>query len=127
MLKKFTYFFGLAFTFIGIAGFLPNGHAIIGVKLHQITAFHNLIHLSTGLSAFYYAYQKPELIKTYFTIFAPFYFALGVFGFIFNGNIFNLVIVEPIDNILHIVIAILCFFVNTIIPNLISKKRTFKE
>jgi Domain of unknown function (DUF4383) len=125
MLKKFTYLFGLAFTFVGIAGFLPDGNAIIGVKSHQITAFHNLIHLSTGLSAFYFAHQKPRLINTFFTVFAPFYFALGVLGFIFNGNILNLVIVEPIDNILHIAIAVLCFVIGTIIPNFISKKRIF--
>jgi hypothetical protein len=122
MLKKFTYLFGVAFTFVGLAGFLPNGHAIIGVKSHQITAFHNVIHLSTGLSAFYFAYQKPGLIRTYLTVFAPFYFALGVLGFIFNGNIFNLVIVEPIDNFLHMMIATLCFVVGLVIPNLMREK-----
>jgi Domain of unknown function (DUF4383) len=122
MLKKFTYLFSLAFTLVGIAGFLPNGHAIIGVQAHQITAFHNLIHLSTGLSAFYFISQKPSLINTYFTVFAPFYFALGVLGFVFNGNIFNLVIVEPIDNLLHMVIATLCFIVGAVIPRFVRKK-----
>jgi Domain of unknown function (DUF4383) len=121
MLKKFTYLCGLAFTFVGIAGFLPNGHEIIGVKPHQITAFHNLIHLSSGLSAFYFAYQKPGLINTFFTVFAPFYFALGVLGFIFNGNIFNLVIVESIDNIFHMAIGALCFVVGTIVPRFFGK------
>jgi Domain of unknown function (DUF4383) len=123
MLRKFTYLFSLAFTLVGLAGFLPNGHAIIGVEPHQITAFHNLIHLSTGLSAFYFVSQKPGLLNTYFTVFAPFYFALGVLGFVFNGNMLNLVIVEPIDNILHMAIAALCFIVGAVIPQFVSEKR----
>jgi Domain of unknown function (DUF4383) len=125
MLRKFTYLFGALFTFVGTAGFLPNGHEILGVKSDHVTAFHNLIHLSTGLSAFYCAYKKPVLIETYFTYFAPFYFLLGILGFVFNGNIFNLVIVEAADNSLHMAIAILSFIVGVIIPKFVSKKRNY--
>jgi Domain of unknown function (DUF4383) len=123
MLRTFTYLFGLAFTLVGVAGFLPNGHEILGVKAHQITLFHNFVHLSTGLSALYFAYQKPALITAYFTVFSPFYFSLGILGFLFGGNIFNLILVEPVDNLLHMAVAALGFVVGVILPRLLSKRK----
>lgn len=116
MLRKFTYLFGVAFTFVGIAGFLPNGHEIIGVKAHHITAFHNLVHLGTGLSSLYFAYKKPAFLTDYFMVFSPFYFSLGILGFIFKGNIFNLILVEDADNILHMAVAIIGFIAGVLMP-----------
>lgn len=123
MLKKFTYLLGLVFTLVGAAGFLPNGHEVLGVKAHQITIPHNLLHLSTGLGAIYFAYKKPWLIEKFFTSFGCCYFVVGILGVVLNGNIFNLIIVEPIDNSLHIVIAVLCFVVGFVIPRFFHKNR----
>jgi Domain of unknown function (DUF4383) len=121
MLRKFTYLFGVAFTLVGIAGFLPNGHEILGVKAHHITVFHNLVHLSTGLTALYFAYKKPTLLTTYFTVFSPFYFSLGILGFIFNGNIFNLILVEAADNLLHMAVAMIGFIAGVLMPKFMPK------
>lgn len=127
MLKKFTYLSGFLLVLVGVLGFLPNAHKILGVQPHQITVFHNLVHLITGLGAIYFAPQKTSLIKTYFNILGYVYFALGILGFVFNGNIFNLIIVEPLDNFLHLSIAILGFSVGTIVPRFFGKSIKYEK
>ncbi len=127
MLRKFAYLSGSLLVLVGILGFLPNAHKILGVQPHQITVFHNLVHLITGLGGVYFASRKTSLIKTYFNILGCVYFVLGILGFIFNGNIFNLLIVEPLDNFLHLSIAILGFSVGTIIPRFFSKNVKYQE
>lgn len=123
MLKKFTYLSGLILVLVGSVGFLPNGHEILGVQPHQITVFHNFIHLITGLGAIYFAYKKPSFIKTYFNILGSVYLTFSIIGFAFKNNIFNLIILAPLDNFLHLCIAILSFAVGTIIPKLFVKKK----
>jgi hypothetical protein len=127
MLKKFAYLSGSLFVLVGILGFLPNAHQILGVQPHQITVFHNLVHLISGLGAIYFAPQKTSLIKTYFNILGCVYFALGILGFALNGNIFNLLIVEPLDNFLHLSIATLGFSVGTMFPRFIGKMQIIKN
>jgi hypothetical protein len=122
MLRKFTYLSGLILVLVGAVGFLPNAHEILGVEPHEVTVFHNFIHLITGLGAIYFAYKKPSLIKTYFNILGSVYLTFSIIGFAFNNNIFNLIILAPLDNFLHLSIAILSFAIGTIIPKLFSKK-----
>jgi Domain of unknown function (DUF4383) len=119
MLRKFTYLAALAFLLVGVIGFFPLGKTILG----PITTSHNLLHLGTGLVALCSAYQKPTLMATFFNIFSCLYFAVAILGHVFNGNIFNLLIVQaPLDNYLHLAIAISLFVVVTIITRLFSKK-----
>ncbi|MCC5633709.1 DUF4383 domain-containing protein [Nostoc sphaeroides CHAB 2801] len=120
---KFTYLSGLILVLVGVVGFLPNGHEILGVQPHQITVLHNLIHLTTGLGAIYFAYKKPSFIKTYFNILGCIYLTFSILGFALNNNIFNLIILAPLDNFLHFSIAILSFAVGTIIPKIFGKKK----
>ena len=122
MLKKFTYLSGLILVLVGVVGFLPNAHKILGTKPHQITVFHNFIHLITGLGAIYFAYKKTSLIKTYFNILGSVYLTFSIIGFAFDNNIFNLIILAPLDNFLHLFIAVISFAVGTIIPNFFGKK-----
>jgi Domain of unknown function (DUF4383) len=124
MLRKFTYFVSLAFLLVGMIGFFPIGKAILG----PITTSHNLLHLGTGLVALYVAYQKPALTATFFNVFSCIYFAVAILGHIFNGNIFNLLFVQPpADTYLHMAIAIVLFAVVTTITRFFSKKRTYQE
>ena len=127
MLKKFTYSFGLILVLVGAVGFLPNSYKFLGVEPHQVTIFHNFIHFITGLGAIYFAYKKPSLIKTYFNIFGCVYLTFSILGFAFNNNIFNLIILAPLDNFLHLSIAILSFAIGTIIPKLFGKKRNYQN
>lgn len=124
MLRKFTYFTALAFLLVGAIGFYPIGKAILG----PITTSHNLLHLGTGLVALYVAYQKPALTTIFFKVFSCIYFTIAIFGHIFNGNIFNLLIVQPpTDTYLHTAIAIVLFAVVTIITRVFAKKRTYQK
>jgi Domain of unknown function (DUF4383) len=124
MLRKFTYFTAISFLLVGAIGFFPIGQVILG----PISISHNLLHLGTGLVALYVAYRKPALTATFFKVFSCIYFAIAIFGHILNGNIFNLLFVQPpIDTYLHMAIAIALFAAMTIITRFFGKKELIKN
>lgn len=124
MLKKFTYLAAVAFLVVGTIGFFPIGKDILG----PISPSHNLLHLGTGIAALYVANQTRSLMAMFFNSFAGLYFAVAILGHIFNGNIFNLLIVQPpLDTYLHLVIAVALFAVVTMITRFSGKSRADQE
>jgi hypothetical protein len=110
LLQIIPYLLGLGLIFVGIAGFLPNGHTILGVHAHQITNQHNFIHLLTGLGLIFVTFTKSQFARIYLTLMAILYVILATLGIILNGNIFNTVFAETLDHVLHFGIAILCIW-----------------
>jgi Domain of unknown function (DUF4383) len=108
--QKLPYLLGIALILVGLIGFLPGGHAILGIPHNHITGEHNLIHLLTGIGTIFFAFTKSSFGKVYFTLMGLLYLFLVISGIVLDGNIWNIVFVELLDNILHFLIALLCFW-----------------
>lgn len=116
MLRIIGVLFGIAFIFVGIAGFLPHfiqNNLLFGY--FEVNAMHNLVHIVSGVIAIMAA-TSYYYIKLYFRVFGVVYALVAILGFFNNGNLY-IMHVNLADNLLHVVIALVAlllgFFVRS--------------
>src|SRR5690554_3213949 len=90
---------GILFTAIGILGFF--NQPVLGI--FAVNTSHNLIHLLTGIVAFWTATQDSRTIALTGWVFATVYAVVTVLGFISTDNlILGFLRVNQADNYLHL-------------------------
>lgn len=108
--QKLAKIFGIVFVLVGVLGFVPmatSGNLLLGV--FEVDALHNVIHLATGLIAFWAAGTVANS-RLFFKVFGVIYALVTVLGFALGGNIAGLFMVNMADNILHLVIALVALY-----------------
>ncbi|OGT45912.1 MAG: hypothetical protein A3E83_02385 [Gammaproteobacteria bacterium RIFCSPHIGHO2_12_FULL_41_20] len=103
--------FGIAFVFVGIAGFMPtftmDGYLF---GLFMVNMLHNLVHIMSGvigiLAAFKFIYAK-----WYFRILGIVYILVMILGFIRSEILHTIGLhMNLADNFLHLLIALVALY-----------------
>jgi uncharacterized membrane protein len=121
LLQTLPYLLGIALITVGSIGFLPNGPEILGTDIHHINNHHNYIHLLSGIGIVLFWIFKSPFTKLYLTLVSMLYLFLTISGIALNGNVFDIFLVESLDNTLHFGIVILCIWFAYFPPFTIKK------
>jgi len=93
---------------VGILGFIRvfvRDDHLFG--LYQINALHNLVHIITGLPGIFFVfYRRGRFALVYLLSLGFLYAVLTLFGFVYNGDFFDLAYFNLDDNLLHAGIAV---------------------
>ncbi len=111
MIRTVTWVYGVAFSVVGILGYLPgvttqDGH-LLGV--FGVDAVHNLVHVLFGVSGF--AAALTGWSRPYLRGVGVIYLLLGVLGFVpglyFGGDemLLGIIRINLADNLLHLVLG----------------------
>lgn len=104
MYKKLAKIFGIAFVVVGILGFIPG----ITVKEHllglfHVNAAHNIVHIVTGLIAFWASRTSGRASLLFFQVFAVIYLGVALLGFGYgNHSILGFIANNYADTWLHL-------------------------
>ncbi|HXG93727.1 MAG TPA: DUF4383 domain-containing protein [Blastocatellia bacterium] len=80
MAKPVSTLIGLILLVVGVVGFIPNTHNLLGAHLSPA---HNAVHIVSGLLALYFGIKgTPGQAKAFALIFGIVYAALGVVGYL---------------------------------------------
>jgi hypothetical protein len=107
MLANISKLFGAVLLVVGILGFVPaftpDGH-LLGI--FHVNAFHNMVHVLSGVAALAAGFTGYKYSKLYFQVFGVVYALVAVLG-VFYGNdpILGLIAHNYADLFLHIAIA----------------------
>jgi hypothetical protein len=103
--RFYAILFGIAFIFVGVAGFLPsfNQDALLFGYLSD-GKIHNMIFIVAGVLAIMAA-TSYYACRLYFQLAGTVYIVLGIWGLLAGGNL-RFMQVQMFDNILYIVIGI---------------------
>lgn len=104
--KNIGMIFGVIFIILGLLGFV-NGAGIVGDGLFQTDTTHDVIHLITGLILLFVAMKSVDSIGMTLKVLGIIYLLVAILGFIGDGNVLSLFVVNTADNVLHLVIAII--------------------
>jgi hypothetical protein len=112
--KTIALVFGIVFLLIGVLGFVPAltpGGALLG--LFMVNGLHSIVHLLFGVLGIAAALMGME--RLYNRAAGVIYLLLGVLGLIPalvpNGLLLGLVMINPADNVLHLVIGAVLAYV----------------
>src|SRR5437879_5334004 len=87
VVRVFAIVFGLVFFLIGIAGFIPqftpNEHLL---RLFSVNAFHNMVHLVSGIIFFWVGMKGAHASQVFFRIFGVIYFVVAILGFFYRDQ-----------------------------------------
>ena len=103
--------FSVIFILVGILGFIPGVTAdgyLFGI--FESSAILSVAYLVSGIFALL-CVGSQRGAKSYFKIFGVVYALLAILGFIDGSNIFNLLIVNGADNVLHLLVAVVALVV----------------
>ena len=107
MLKTFAVLFGIAFVLIAVLGFVPRTAPegmLFGI--FHVNALHNIIHLSTGVIAFWVARKGAHACRNFYKFFGLVYALVAIAGFFYGDqDIFGMIATNNADNWLHALIA----------------------
>ncbi len=103
MTKNVLYVLGAVFIVLGLLGFV--NHPVLGI--FEVNTLHNLIHLVSGILVLMFAGMGEMQAKKFALVLGVVYALITILGFLLSGNIFNLVMVNMADNLLHLVLAVL--------------------
>jgi hypothetical protein len=108
MAKTLAIVFGIVFVLVGILGFIPN--PLVGTgAIFEADTLHNLVHLVIGLILLAVAFWSPMQSALWLKIMGFVYLVVAILGFLLvsgTGELLGLVSINPADNWLHIVLAI---------------------
>lgn len=107
LVKPLTWILGIVLTIIGVYGFFSGGM----VLSFQVDTLHNVVHLASGLIALWAANAGQAASKTFLVIFGIIYALVAVLGFMMNGDVLGLMMMNDADNWLHVAIAAACLIV----------------
>lgn len=107
MLSNIAKAFGAVLLLIGILGFIPaftpDEHLL---AIFHVNAFHNMIHVLSGVAALAAGFSGYKASKLYFQVFGVIYAIVAVLGVFYGDNpILGLIAHNMADLVLHIVIA----------------------
>lgn len=108
-LRTILVLFGIGFLFLGIAGYMPlftHGKYLFG--LFFVSNAHNIIHIVSGISAFFIVYKHAYALR-YFCTISIIYGLLALLGF-WQGSATQHMHLNTADNILHLGIALIAFY-----------------
>ena len=112
--KTIALVFGIVFLLIGVLGFVPAltpGGALLG--LFMVNGLHSVVHLLFGVLGIGAA--LTGMGRLYNRAAGVIYLLLGVLGLIPalvpNGMLLGLVMINPADNVLHLVIGAVLAYV----------------
>lgn len=108
-LRIIAVIFGIAFIFVGVAGFIPAfmiNDYLFG--FFEINAMHNFVHIISGVIAIMAA-TSYRYTRLYFQIFGVIYALVAILGFWRNGDLF-MMHVNMADNFLHTGIAVVALY-----------------
>ena len=109
MLRIIAIIFGIAFIFVGVAGFLStfvkNG-LLFGI--FEMGSLHSIAFIVTGVLAIMCA-TRFKSTKLYFKIVGIVYAIVAIVGFWRGGDLYILH-VNLADNVLHIVIGVIAIY-----------------
>ena len=112
MAKKVVSIIGWIFIVIGILGFVPgitSDGMLLGI--FAVDAVHNVIHLITGILAVWLAMRGEANAMMYAKIFGVIYILVTILGFIGNDSVLGIFANNMVDNILHLVLAVILLWV----------------
>lgn len=102
MAKKVVMVLGVVLLLIGIIGFFNN--PILGI--FGVDTIHNVVHLVSGLLALLATVNGESASKMFAKIFGIIYALLGVLGFLMASPLLGFLMVNPADNVLHLIVGI---------------------
>jgi hypothetical protein len=112
---------GAALAVAGVLGFIADGSFDTGSAIQgdsflglEVNGWHNLVHLGSGVVLLAAANTRPTA-KTVAFGFGVVYGFVTLWGLIDGDEVFNLIPVNPADNVLHLILsaaAILCAYVS---------------
>lgn len=102
MVKNSVLVLGIVLTLVGILGFFNN--PIIG--LFDVNALHNLVHLVSGVLAIIFAVNSEKAARSFAQWFGVIYGLVTILGFVVPSFTSKLLAVNPADNYLHLVLAV---------------------
>jgi hypothetical protein len=112
---------GASLLLAGVLGFAADGGFDTGSSIDgdnlivfEVNGWHNLVHIGSGLLLLAAANYRPTA-KTVAYVFGAVYGFVALWGLVDGDEVFNLIPVNPADNLLHIFLsaaAILCAYVS---------------
>jgi hypothetical protein len=107
MLKSISILFGVIMLVVGVLGFVPgaapNGHLL---GMFHVNAFHNMVHVLSGLAALIAGITSTHAARLFFRIFGVIYGLVAVLGFFYGPEpIFGILANNMADTWLHVAIA----------------------
>jgi len=102
MTKNILYLLGAVLVIVGLLGFV--NHPVLGI--FEVNTLHNLIHLASGILAIVFAGMGTAQGKKFALVLGVVYALVTILGFLLGGNIFNLIMTNMADNLLHLALAV---------------------
>jgi hypothetical protein len=113
MVKKVAKIFGIVFIVVGLAGFVPGityHERLIGV--FHVNVFLNLLHLVTGIIAYWTSRRTLRASQLFFQVFAVVYAIMAVLGFGYGDrDILGVFSNDKADTWLHTLVALFNLYV----------------
>jgi hypothetical protein len=109
MLRIIAILFGIAFIFVGVAGFLPSfttDNLLVGY--FAVDSTHNIVHIVTGVLAIMAA-TSARYARIYFQVIGILYSVLAIVGFWRGGNMLIMQMTTA-DNFLHAAVGIAALY-----------------
>lgn len=107
MAKRITLVLGVVLTLVGLLGFFNN--PVVGI--FNTNALHNIVHLATGVLAIVFAMQSEASAIMFNKVFGVIYALVTILGFVTPGFMTDLLNINMMDNILHLVLAVIFLYV----------------
>jgi len=108
MAKTLAIVFGIVFVLVGLLGFIPN--PLVGMGgIFDTNTLHDLVHLLIGVVLLVVAFNSPASSALWLKIMGYVYAVIAILGFLLvsgTGDLLGLVTINPADNWLHVVLAI---------------------
>ncbi len=112
MLKTIAFVYGIVFVLIGVLGFIPavSPSGMLFGMFH-VNAMHNIVHLITGVIAFWTAMTSMQACKLFFQIFGVIYLIVAILGFIAgDDNVLGVLANNMPDSWFHLLVAIVSLY-----------------
>src|SRR5687767_430762 len=107
MLKTLSSLFGVILITVGVLGFVPGvtaGDHLLGI--FHVNAFHNVVHIVSGLIALMSAFAGEHASKLFFRVFGAVYGLVAILGFVYGDqHIFGVMSNNAADTWLHVGIS----------------------
>lgn len=114
MAKTFAIIFGFIFFLMGVLGFIPlfapHEHLL---GLFHVNAFHNIVHLASGIIFFWVGMKSAHASSVFFRVFGFIYLFVAILGFFYkDGAIFGLMSNNIADAWLHLVLSVIMIYLS---------------
>src|SRR5579872_7258711 len=102
MARTISYVFGAILAIVGVWGLVTT--PVLGI--FDTTTAHSLVHIVTGLVLLAVVAWWPMYNSMVLKIFGVIYAIVAIWGFVIPGEILGIIDNTLVDNILHVVLAV---------------------